>query len=147
MITWGGGEALLITTIAGDGLEYKLHYHLVLRIVSPNSRNTKSPHPKCATDNQPLPRVLHCLHCRSSEGNLKEQKRPTTEAKEAVARGTSAMTSDPGGGILLTASQGLPDDHVTLKNSTMSKVQSSTSVGATVGAQNKKFRFFQKRKR
>ena len=32
-------------------------------------------HPKCATGNQSRSRVLHCLHCRSSEGNLGDDLR------------------------------------------------------------------------
>jgi hypothetical protein len=30
----------------------------------------KNPQPKCAPGNQPHTRILHFLHCRSSEGNL-----------------------------------------------------------------------------
>jgi hypothetical protein len=44
-----------------------------MRIILPNSFGdlaTTNPHPTYTSRARPLSRVLHCLHCRGSEGDL-----------------------------------------------------------------------------
>ena len=51
---------------------------LVLRNILQNHyqvTNHQHPHPNCAPGNQSHPRVLHCLHCRDSGGNLGDDSR------------------------------------------------------------------------
>jgi len=59
----------------------------------------KIPHPKSTPGSQPHPWVLHCLHCRSSEG-------------------TWAMTTVSGGAHPADRFKGPPDAHVTVKHLT-----------------------------
>jgi hypothetical protein len=73
----------------------------------------------CASGHQPHPRVLHCLHCRGSGGNLRDHPRHDRRAP----------------GRQLSGFQGLPDAHAIVKQmSTKIKARENRAPQLQVGS-------------